>query len=67
MKHKKTKLREARENRGLKPKDVANILRVDKCTYLRWERNEQRPQLKHIGELCHLFNKSAEELGYGEN
>lgn len=58
-------LRKAREDQGLKPKEVAKKLGVLTCTYLRWERNVQQPSLKHIGKLCKLFNKSIEELGYG--
>src|SRR6266487_2138905 len=57
-------LREAREQRGLAHKDVANLIGLpDSHTVGRWERGESFPQPHYRQKLTHLFGKSAEELG----
>jgi transcriptional regulator with XRE-family HTH domain len=57
-------LRKVREEQGLTQKYVAKRLGVHIDTYRRWEQNAQQPSVKHIGQLCQLFKKSVEELGY---
>ncbi len=58
------RLREAREQRGLAHKDVADLISLpDAHTVGRWERGESFPQPHYRQKLMHLFGKSAEELG----
>jgi len=58
------RLREAREQRGLAHKDVADFIGLpDSHTVGRWERGESFPQPHYRQKLTHLFGKSAEELG----
>src|SRR5438132_1180810 len=58
------RLREAREQRGLAHKDVADLIGLpDSHTVGRWERGESFPQPHYRQKLTHLFGKSAEELG----
>ena len=57
-------LRKAREDQGLTTKQAAKKLGVTIETYRRWEQNAQQPSMKNIGQLCQLFQKSVEELGY---
>lgn len=58
------RLREAREQRGLAHKDVAELIGLpDAHTVGRWERGESFPQPHYRQGLIHVFGKSAEELG----
>ncbi|MFL5624453.1 MAG: helix-turn-helix domain-containing protein [Ktedonobacteraceae bacterium] len=58
------RLREAREQRGLAHKDVADFIGLpDSHTVGRWERGESFPQPHYRQKLIHLFGKSAKELG----
>src|SRR6266576_4066613 len=60
----KFRLREAREQRGLSHKDVADFIGLpDSHTVGRWERGESFPQPHYRQKLCQLFGKNAEELG----
>ncbi len=58
------RLKEAREQRGLAHKDVANGIDVpDAHTVGRWERGESFPHPHYRQKLIEFFGKSAEELG----
>src|SRR5260370_40915523 len=58
------RLREAREQRGLAHKDVADLIGLpDSHTIGRWERGESFPQPHYRQKLIDLFGKSAKELG----
>src|SRR5579859_2682363 len=58
------RLREAREQRGLAHKDVADLIGLpDSHTVGRWERGETFPQPHYRQKLTQLFGKTAEELG----
>ena len=52
------RLREAREQRGLAHKDVADLIGLpDSHTVGRWERGESFPQPHYRQKLTHLFGK----------
>lgn len=58
------RLKEAREQRGLAQKDVADLIGLpDSHTVGRWERGESLPQPHYRQKLTQLFGKSVEELG----
>ncbi len=57
-------LRSEREKRHWTHEDVANLIKLpDSGTVGRWERGIYFPQPRYRRELCHIFGKSAEELG----
>src|SRR5438874_5382627 len=52
-----------RKRRGWSQEKVAQLLDIDPKTVGRWERDETFPTIQLHSKLCHLFGKSAEELG----
>ncbi|HLI69389.1 MAG TPA: NB-ARC domain-containing protein [Ktedonobacteraceae bacterium] len=59
-----TRLREARERRGLSQSELAEMLDLpDARTIGRWERGESFPHPHYRRELCRVFEMSMDELG----
>ncbi len=48
-------LRELREYKGLKQKDMAKILNVSRPNYTRWETRAEIIPLRKLNELCNYF------------
>lgn len=59
-------LKEAREALNLKQEDVANIIKVTKQTYLKWENNSTEPKASQIKELAEALNITADEICNGK-
>lgn len=55
-----SKLVEIREKRDLSQRKVANILKVSKSTYARWETGEQIIPLNHLNDFCNYFKVSMD-------
>lgn len=55
-----TKLKEIRENEYLSQRELANILKISKSTYARWETQEQTIPLTRLNEFCNYFNVSMD-------
>jgi transcriptional regulator with XRE-family HTH domain/tetratricopeptide (TPR) repeat protein len=60
-------LREARKSKNLSRKDLAERLGVSSSTVGRWERGEAWPDAGMIAGLCQVLERTAGELGYGED
>jgi transcriptional regulator with XRE-family HTH domain len=60
------KLRLARRKNMWTMKETADKVGVSLVTYGRWERGIQKPHLGTLKDLCDVFGKSAEELGFGD-
>ncbi len=60
------KLRQARRKNMWTMKETADKVGVSLVTYGRWERGIQQPHLGTLKDLCEVFGKSAEELGFGD-
>src|SRR5258708_1970600 len=54
----------ARHACHLSQDEVAAKLQVSKTTVYRWEREGDVPQPLHLRELCGLYGKPAQELGF---
>ena len=56
-------LRQARIERGLTQRRLAEELGADEQTVRSWERGTRFPSLEFRNHLCHVLEKSSEELG----
>src|SRR5512142_3281928 len=56
-------LRHEREKRGWSQARLAEVLGADTSMISRWECGERKPEPTYREKLCHLFGKSAAELG----
>ena len=54
------RMKEIREEAGLKQKDVANILGVTKGSYSMWECGADTIPLKRLNQFCNYFNVSID-------
>ena len=54
-----------RQERGWTPEQVARQVRVAEITVERWERGEQRPQLRYRRRMAALFGVNAEAIAFG--
>ncbi|GHO48666.1 helix-turn-helix domain-containing protein [Ktedonospora formicarum] len=59
-------LRRERRNLGLTQEQLAERIGVSTSTVSRWEAGHHMPAPMYIIRLCHLFHKSAEDLGLAE-
>jgi len=55
-----TRMKEIREEAGLKQKDVANALKVSKGSYSMWECGSDTIPLKRLNQFCNLFDVSID-------
>lgn len=60
---KRSLLAAARIAAGMSQKEIAAAAEVHRNTYSQWELNKIMPYPLHIGRLCEIFGKTAEELG----
>ena len=58
------KLRRARRNLLLTIKEAAEMVGASVTSFGRWERGIQNPQPIMLRNLCRVFNKTPEELGF---
>ncbi len=58
-------IRQLRQERGWTPEQVARQVRVAEVTVERWERGDQRPQLRYRRRLATLFGVSVEAIAFG--
>lgn len=56
------KLKNLRENNDLTQRQIALKLNVSKSTYNRWETGETFIPLKHLNDLCNLYNLSMDYI-----
>jgi len=54
------RMKEIREEAGLKQKDVANALKVSKGSYSMWECGSDTIPLKRLNQFCNLFDVSID-------
>ena len=64
MKKQNNLLKTARIERCWTPKFVSSKVGVSLYTYIRWEAGKQRPCHSSLVALCHVFEMSAEDLGF---
>src|SRR5260370_40756809 len=64
MKKQNSLLKSARLERSWTPEFVSSKVGVSPYTYIRWEAGRQRPCHSSLIALCHVFEMSAEELGF---
>ncbi len=57
-------IRQLRQERGWTPEQVARQVRVAEITVERWERGDQRPQLRYRRRLANLFGVGAETITF---
>lgn len=55
-----TRLIDIREENELTQRKVAEILNISKSTYSRWETQEKIIPLKHLNNICNIFNTSMD-------
>ena len=58
------KLRRERELRGWSQQTVAERVGTTEQMVCRWEKGEHKPNRHFQTQLCQLFGKNAEELGF---
>lgn len=59
------RMKEIREEKGLKQKDVAEMLGVTKGSYSMWECGADTIPLRRLNQFCNLFNVSIDYIvGY---
>jgi len=56
------KIREIRENRFLKQKDIAKILGIRQQVYSRYELGIRALPIEHLIKLCKFYNVSADYI-----
>jgi transcriptional regulator with XRE-family HTH domain len=59
-------LKEARTQKGLKQEDVANLIKVAKQTYLKWENGATEPKASQIKALANVLGISPNEICQGK-
>ena len=64
MKKQNNLLKTARIERCWTPEFVSSKVGVSLYTYIRWEAGKQRPCHSSLVALCHVFEMSAEDLGF---
>ena len=61
-------IREIREERSLKQKDIANILEINRSTYASYEIERDTIPIYHLNKLCNYFNISIDyAMGLNDN
>lgn len=55
-------MRELREDRDLKQKDLAAVLGTTQQVYSRYEKGENEMPIRHLITLCRFYNVSADYL-----
>lgn len=55
-------MRELREDRDLKQKDLAAVLVTTQQVYSRYENGENEMSIRHLITLCRFYNVSADYL-----
>jgi transcriptional regulator with XRE-family HTH domain len=50
------KLKATRKNRGIKQREIANILNVNRSTYAYYEAGKTEPSIIALKEICNFFN-----------
>ena len=56
------KLKELRNEAGLKQIDVGKLLNVSKTTVCQWETSKQEPSLEDVVSIAKFFNVSTDYL-----
>ena len=56
------KLRELREEKQIKQKDIANFLNISKTAYCQYENEYIIIPIKHLNSVCNFFNISIDYL-----
>lgn len=56
------RLRESRKEKGLKQKDVAQMLKISESCYGGYEQGYREPDLKTLIKICKVFGVSADYL-----
>lgn len=51
-----------RRSRGISQAALAEMIGVNECTIVRWEKGRSKPNTKFIPDLCKALNVSLEEL-----
>ena len=57
-----TKIREYRENRGMKQAELAELVSVRRETIVNLEKGRYNPSLKLAMDIAHLFDTTVEAL-----
>ena len=57
-----SKLKELRNEAGLKQSQLATVFNVSKTTICQWETSKQEPSLEDIVKISEYFNVSADYL-----
>lgn len=55
-------IRELREDRDLKQKDLAAVLGTTQQVYSRYEKGENEMPIRHLITLCRFYNVSADYI-----
>ena len=58
----KTLLKEAREKKGLKTREVASALKIDQALVSKFENGQRNPTQKQIGQLAELLDIDRDTL-----
>lgn len=59
-------LKEARLRKNLKQEDVANLIKIAKQTYLKWENGVTEPKASQVTELAKVLGITANEICQGK-
>lgn len=54
------RMKEIREEAGLKQKDIAEIMNVTKCSYSMWECGTDTIPLRRLNQFCNYFDVSID-------
>lgn len=58
-------LAQARYDKGWSQEHLAERMGVSSVTVSRWEQGGSTPHQRHLVQLCKIFNKTPQELGFG--
>lgn len=56
------RLRELRERQGLKQSEIADFLRVERSTYVKYERETSEPSIEKLLLLCEFYHVSLDYI-----
>ncbi|HCD12815.1 MAG TPA: transcriptional regulator [Shewanella sp.] len=59
-------LKEARTRKGLKQEEVANLIKVAKQTYLKWENGATEPKASQVAALANVLGITPTEICLGK-
>lgn len=55
-------IKELREDKDIKQKEIASILKIDQRAYSRYENGINKMPIEHLKKICEFYNISADYI-----